>query len=588
MASIIGYAQADFETLITAGKLYIDRTSFIQTMENESNTNLIFVRPRRFGKSLWLSVLHYYYGVEHRDKFDTLFGNLFIGQNPTPLRNTYLVLRMQFAGIDVKTDSSTYQGFRSNVLSGIINCMKAYPAYFSEAEIAKIELLDTPASMIQMFFTFYREKTPYKLYIMIDEYDQFANELVGMDTNRFMAIIGGTGYVRKFYEMIKYAANEGLVNRFFATGVSPLTVDSMTSGFNISTSISLSWKFHDLMGFKRHEVVDILRQVGATEDNIPKLIADLKEWYDGYLFNKEAEERLYNADMIMYFAAHYEERQRYPTTMLDANIATDYTKVKQVFNIQQREEDFIPVLKQLTAEGSLLAEITQFFNLELAFTEDDLISLLFYMGWITIQNEEEGMHRFIMPNRVISELYYDYFVTIGEREAGLNNTILKIRNALSDLSRNNNPQPFLGIIKALIDKELSLRDAQGFDEKHLKMLLIPYLSLSASHYVVSEPEWENGYVDVLLLKRPNVTTKYNFVLELKYVKKADIDKIVVAADGTKEKLTDKVAREARTQMTNYLQSDNAKRIPNLKAWLLLLVGREWHLVEEMFPVLSSQ
>jgi hypothetical protein len=581
MASVIGYAQADFETLITAKKLYIDRTGFIQTMENQSNTNLIFVRPRRFGKSLWLSVLHYYYGVEHRDKFDTLFGNLAIGRNPTPLRNSYLVLRIQFSGIEVKTDDSTYKGFRGNVLTGIIDCMKTYPAYFSEADKAEIKALDTPASMIQMFFTLYKEKTPYKLYILIDEYDQFANELVGMDTNRFMAIIGGTGYVRKFYEMIKYAANEGIVNRFFATGVSPLTVDAMTSGFNISTSISLELDFHDLMGFKREEVAFILQQVGATAENIPAIITDLKEWYDGYLFNKEAEERLYNSDMIMYFASHYEKRQRYPTTMLDANIATDYTKVKQVFNIQQREEDFIPILKQLTAEGSLLAEITQFFNLELAFSDDDLISLLFYMGWITIQNEEEGLHRFKMPNRVISELYYDYFAIIGEREAGLNNAILKIRNALSDLSRNNNPQPFLSLIKALIDKELSLRDAQGFDEKHLKMLLIPYLSLSASHYVVSEPEWENSYVDVLLLKRPNVTTKYNFVLELKYVKKADMDKIVVAADGTKEKLTDKIAREARTQMTNYLKTDNAKRIPNLKAWLLILVGREWHLVEEM-------
>lgn len=174
-------------------------------------------------------------------------------------------------------------------------------------------------------------------------------------------------------------------------------------------------------------------------------------------------------------------------------------------------------------------------------------------------------------------------MTIAERESGLNNAVLKIRNALSALSKNNNPHPFLEIIKTLIDKDLSFRDAQGFDEKHLKMLMIPYLSISASHYVKSEPEWENGYIDVLLLKRPNVTTKYNFVFELKYIKKGDIDKIVTSEDGTKEKLTTKVEREARTQLINYLKTDDAKRIPNLKAWLIMLVGREWQVVVEILP-----
>jgi hypothetical protein len=239
MASIIGYAQADFSTLITGKKLYIDRTSFIRTMENESNTNLIFVRPRRFGKSLWLSILHYYYGVEHKDKFDTLFGHLAIGQNPTPLRNSYLVLQMQFSGIDVTTDATTYQSFRANVLTGILKCLGTYSDYFSEEERNKFELLDTPADMMQRFFELYKSKhIPYPIYILIDEYDQFANELVGLDTERFQATIGGSSFVRKYYEMIKSAANQGLVNRFFATGVSPLTVDAMTSGFNITSSLS--------------------------------------------------------------------------------------------------------------------------------------------------------------------------------------------------------------------------------------------------------------------------------------------------------------------------------------------------------------
>ncbi len=570
MRSIIGYAQADFKTLIADENLYIDRTAFIRTMEDQSNRNLIFVRPRRFGKSLWLSILQYYYGVEHKDKFETLFGHLAIGQNPTPLRNSYMVLRLQFAGIDVDTDLSTFNGFRANVRSGILNCMSAYSSYFSEEERTKIETTDTPANMIQLFFDLYKDKNiPHPIYILIDEYDQFANELVGLDTERFKAIIGSSGFVRKFYEMIKNAANEGIVNRFFATGVSPLTVDAMTSGFNISSSISLELDFHDLMGFNREEVIHILKKVGATNENMPTILSDLKEWYNGYLFHGEATERLYNSDMIMYFASHYEKKQKYPTRMLDANIATDYTKVKKVFNIQQREEEFIPILKQLTTEGILTAQITDFFNLEKSITDEDMISLLFYLGWISIVDIQEGLYRFKIPNRVVAELYYDYFVDISERETGLNRKVSTIRNSLVELSKNNDPHPFLQIIKELIDKDLSMRDAQKFDEKHLKMLLIPYLSLSAAHYVVSESEWENGYPDILLFKRPNVDTKHNFLIELKYIKKGN------------ENTLQKVADEGRAQIHKYIQSDNAKRIPSLKAWLLVLVGREWALVEEI-------
>ena len=584
MKSIIGYAQADFKTLITDGKLYVDRTAFIETMENQSNTNLILVRPRRFGKSLWISILQYYYGVEHKALFDTLFGHLAIGQKPTPSRNSYLILRFQFSGIDVETESATYQGFRRNILTGILDCMTAYSDYFSEEDRDEIKAIDIPANILQMFFSLYKaNKVPYPIYILIDEYDQFANELVGLDTDRFMAIFGGSGYVRKYYEIIKNAANEGIVKRFFATGVSPLTVDAMTSGFNISSSLNVELEFSDLMGFKTDEVIDILRKVGAKEENIPTIIADLKDWYDGYLFHEEATERLYNSDMIMYFASHYEKRQLYPSRMLDANIATDYKKVKKVFTIQQREAEFTPILKELTSEGILSAKITDFFNLEDDLTDEDIISLLYYMGWISIVDVKEGLHRFKIPNRVITELYYDYFVNIVERETGLNRKVSLIRKALTELSSNNNPHPFLEIIRVLIEKDLSLRDAPSFDEKHLKMLLIPYLSLSATHYVVSEPEWEKLYPDIVLFKRPNVETRYTFIIELKYIKMSDENK---QDKETKERYVEKVENEARLQLQKYIATENARRIPNLKAWLLILVGRTWHLVEEI-PVLRD-
>ena len=270
--------------------------------------------------------------------------------------------------------------------------------------------------------------------------------------------------------------------------------------------------------------------------------------------------------------------------MLDANIASDYYKVKKIFSIQNREQEFIPVLKELTTEGVLVTPITDFFNLEKAFSENDLISLLYYMGWITIKDYEDGLYSFQIPNQVIRELYHNYFMDIIEQESGLNRSVAVIGKTLNYLSKNNDPRPFLDLIKVLLDKYLSFRDAQGFDEKHLKMLLIPYLSLSASHYVKSEPEWENGYPDILFLKRPNITTKYNFIIELKYVKISAENKPVDPDDKTAGRIYEKVEREARIQLGNYLKTDDAKRIPNLKAWLLILVGREWKLVEEI-PVI---
>lgn len=577
--ALIGYAEADFYSMRTKGHYFVDRTSFIAEQESLGNRNLLFARPRRFGKSLWISILQHYYGIQFKDEFDMLFGNLYIGQNPTPNRNNYLILRMQFSGIDVSTDERAYAGFRNNVMTGVQECMMSYRTYFSDVEIIEIETLNTPESMLQTLVKLHKsKKIPHKIYLLIDEYDHFANELFTLDIERFQNIVSRTGFVRKTYELIKNAMGEGVIERNFMTGVAPLTVDAMTSGFNTIEHLALDAGFHDLLGFKKTEVEDILHAIGATEAQLPQLISDLTAWYDGYLFNRNATERLYNSDMVMYFAKYFERYQTYPEKMLDTNIASDYTKVRKVFVTNSDESTYIPLLKTITQEGVVSAVLTDIFNFEKTFEQEDIISLLFYMGWLTIKGEDEGIYNFIIPNHVIRELYYDYFVAISEQETSLNRSHGQITKALYELGKNNNPHPFLDIIKSLIDKQLSLRDAQNFDKKHLKMLLIPYLSLSATHYVVSEPEWENTFADILLLKRPNRETKYNFILELKYVKKADKNK---KNKETGEKYIDKVTKEARQQLLGYLKTEDAKRINNLKAWLLILVGREWHLVEEM-------
>jgi len=421
--ALIGYAEADFHSMRTKGHYYVDRTSFIAELENMGNRNLLFARPRRFGKSLWISILHHYYDIQFKGQFEALFGGLYIGKNATPNRNNYIVLRFQFSGIDVANDERAYIGFMNNVKMGVKQCMLFYPHYFLPEDIAKIEALNSPESLLQEFMYLHQlRQVPYKIYTLLDEYDHFANELYSLDMERFQNIVSRTGFVRKFYEIIKNGMGEGIIDRNFMTGVAPLTVDAMTSGFNTVTHLTLDRGFHDLMGFKKAEVQNIMAAVGVSENRMPGIISDLTEWYDGYLFNGDATERLYNSDMVMYFAAYYERFRAYPKKMLDTNIASDYMKVRKVFITNTEDTTYIPLLKTIIEEGSITAQITDIFNFEKPFDEYDIISLLFYMGWLTIQEAEEGEGYYIfkVPNRVIQELYFDYFVVISEEETKLN------------------------------------------------------------------------------------------------------------------------------------------------------------------------
>ena len=207
--ALIGYAEADFYSLITKGHYYVDRTAFIAEQESRGNRNLLFARPRRFGKSLWISTLQHYYDVRFKDEFDLLFGKLYIGKNPTPYRNKYIVVRFQFSGIDVSTDERAYNGFRHNVFAGIEECINLHPDYFTKEDLAKIEEQNSPEGMLQSFLGIYISKRiPYKIYTLLDEYDHFANELFTLDIERFQNIISRTGFVRKLYEIIKNAMGE--------------------------------------------------------------------------------------------------------------------------------------------------------------------------------------------------------------------------------------------------------------------------------------------------------------------------------------------------------------------------------------------
>jgi hypothetical protein len=398
----IPYGESDFHKVMTEGFFYQDRTEFIEKLEKWNSDYPVFLRPRRFGKSLFISVLHYYYGLEHKDKFETLFHNLYIGQQPTPLANTFMVLRFDFSRIDTATHESTYQGFLDNALYGIKTFLSAYSAFFSKEQYNKIQNVKSPEAVLKTFFAIIRQnKISYKIYLLIDEYDHFANELLSVGFKRFKKDVSQTGFVRKFYESLKAATSEGIIDRIFITGVSPITMDSLTSGFNISDNISMNPIFHDMMGFTHAETEAILKKSAIPEEKIPTMMSDLTEWYDGYRFSSTNGGPLFNPDMLLYFLKEYSILGQYPDEILDSNITTDCVKMFNFFN--ERSEEGL--LFESMDNGHIDFHLTRIYNLGYNFTEEDFLSLLFYWGMLTFKEALSSHWRFEIPNNAMRELY---------------------------------------------------------------------------------------------------------------------------------------------------------------------------------------
>ncbi len=547
----IPYGESNFKRLIEDGFFYQDRTMFISQLETDTSSFLFYLRPRRFGKSLFVTMLHYYYGLEHKERFEQLFGKLAIGKKPTAYANSYLVLSLEFSRILTDTPKHTFEGFLSNVKSAVSAFLHHYKQYFTE-EQRKITLAkDQPNDVIKQLFDLHGEnQVPYPIYILIDEYDHFANELISFNYDYFKETVSQNGFVRKFYETIKTATRDNIVQKLFVTGVSPITLDSLTSGFNISTSLTLEPNFHSMMGFEEDEVQKILQKIGVKKEDMSLVLGDLRVWYDGYLFNVKAPKHVYNPDMVLYFAQYYKEYKTYPDNLLDTNIASDYGKIRNVFKIQGRETENSQVLRSLSETGTVSAELTMQFSFEKVFSEDDLVSLLFYMGFLTIEKRTLSNFVFRFPNFVIERLYANYFVSILQRQANLPIDNSPLNKAIIDMALSGNPQPFLDEVSKIL-KVLSNRDAFHFNEMSLKAIFISCLHQQQFYYIHSEYETEKGYADIFLEAIRGYTPTYQMAFELKYIKKKDKNK---KDDMVKDEDIQKLMDKAEIQLTDYMIS----------------------------------
>lgn len=565
----IPYGQSNFEGMIKSGFFYQDRTMFIEKLEQWPSRFPVFLRPRRFGKSLFVSTLHYYYGLEYKADFQTLFGQLYIGQHPTNSANNYLVLSFEFSRIDTTTHERTYEGFLFNVLSGARRFLSVYDQYFSEEDARTVLSHTRPEAVITAIFDVAKKNgVAHKIFILIDEYDHFANELLSFDINRFKKGVSRNGFVRKFYEGLKTASRDGVVERIFITGVSPVTLDSLTSGFNISDHLSQNPVFHDMMGFTAGEVEQILHQSDIPATTIPHMMEDLKAWYDGYMFTPDATASLFNPDMVLYFLKEYSIAGKYPYLMLDINVISDYRKVRNIFRIGDGEMDKFELLQHLVEDGYIDFPLTILFNFESAFSHDDFLSLLFYMGMLTFKEFSDTGWRCKIPNYVIKKLYFEYFTAVYLDRTKFAKSRRPIMAAVSALLSEGNPEPFFKLTEYVLTEIHSNRDEMHYGEKHLQTLMVGLLFPYESYYIHSEYEARKGYPDIFLERMPNRPLKYDVVLELKYVKKS------------KEDTLPGVIAEAEAQLDHYMNSERFSR-PDVRGFYVVFLGgkvyqwREW-------------
>ena len=550
---------SNYEQIVRENRIYVDKTMYIEKLENLADNTVMFLRPRKFGKTLFTSTLECYYDKNKTDRFEELFGKKYIGKNPTENKNRYCILRFNFSGISTNTVEEAIQGFKREVASSIEVFVKKYELNFYVNRDYEAEgILD------DLFKAFYIQKANEKIYVIIDEYDHFANELLGFRTAEFKNLVSKNGKIRKWYEILK-KGTESVVERIFITGVAPVTLDSTTSGFNIARDLTKDIEFNDMLGFGKNDVKYLMTELEIPEEKQEELLPIIKENYDGYIFSNMIEEnyeqyKIYNSNMTLYFLNLYQEQNKIPNELIDNNIISDYGKIEAFMDLCQNMKK-MGLLEKIIVEEPIESELTEKFNAEISFGEKELVSLLFYLGYLTIKENEFGILKFVTPNEVIRKVYSEYFLEYIKRKAGIRDEI-KNGEMIKEILLYGKIDKAMEILETFL-KNLSNRDYQRFDEKYIKVIFYSICRMLGAIYVKSELEVGGEYADILLVPREKIQERYGVLLEFKYIKQEDYDK--------NHELLNQKQQEAKEQIERYRQAEEIKMIPNLKCYTVVVV-----------------
>lgn len=553
----------NFAGLLQENRYYVDKTGFIGILESISDKYLFFLRPRRFGKSTLLSTLEYYYGVQHRNRFEELFGEYFIGkpENTTPLRNSYHILNFSFSGIKTQEVETIEKEFNTEVVTQILSFLNTYSIASEGDEQNFTKELSAP-ELLRKFFTRFKMNVPDgKIYILIDEYDQFTNELFSFNTTHFKEIVSQNGWVRKFYEVIKQYMGDGTVDRFFATGVTPVTLDSMTSGFNVALNITLDDKFHEMAGFTEDELREMIKATIYEEGkfDLEQVVADMKEWYNGSRFSPEAVEKLYNPQMVISFLSKFCDNFTYPREMADINVTSDYTKIGRILQFLPKE-DFNAIVEDILTHEEIQEGLTLQYNLEKPYTKMDAVSLLYYNGLLTIEKAVFSLYTYRIPNYVVKQLYWEFLRSVYERDNNFTYDNREIGLLIQELAFDGKIERLVNYARKVMGL-ISFRDLKNFRESNLKMIFMTILMGTNAFHTTSELETHEGYLDLIIRKTQLNPGKHEYLLEFKYIRKAEKSRY------------EKIKTEGIEQIMKYRDSLQVTQGTTLHSYLLLFSGK---------------
>ena len=542
------YGISNFEKLITGGYYYVDKTKFLEKLDNW-DSYVLLVRPRKFGKSLWTSIMEYYYDIKEKEKFEKLFWKLYIGKlgkHKTKHANSYYVLKFDFSGIDTRNFDSTYNGFFDVVKDWLRQFIKRYNIDDSDSILSN----NTPESLLSHLITqFEWQYAGEKIFTLIDEYDHFTNEVLWFDTKRFQTMVEQNWFVRKFYEVLK-KWSKTVVDRIFITWVTPVTLDSLTSGYNISAYYSIDWLYNEMFGFTSEEVKKMLEEAKkeCPNMNTNQLYDSLKIWYNGYHFWKdwEFEKKVFNSDMILWFLSKYlsegwwKKKCTPPEDLLDINIASDYGKVWKMTKLSVNQEE---ILKSILSKKEIITPITAQFSIEKKFTNSDTYSLMYYLWILTMTGKSLRWYKLKIPNYVMEKLYLEYFAKVLEQKLSFKIDSEYAGDILESLALDKDPKKLIEFLEGFLEKKLDNRDFKRINELSLKVIILTIMSMQNVYFVKSEFEVSQKYVDIALLDRQIAEwVKYDWYIETKQCFK-------------EEKLRKKDIDEARDQLKEYMKTN---------------------------------
>ena len=576
---LLPYGVADFATVIEQNLYYVDKTMFIPELEKQPR-NLFFIRPRRFGKSIFLSMLYSYYDCAQSHKFQSLFGNLWIGKHPTSLQGKYQVLFLDFSQITGNIDKLETK-FNSYLSINLDAFVRQYSEYY-QAEMEEILAQEDFEEKMELIFKAAKAHQ-YHLYLIIDEYDNFTNVILNERGEKvYHAITHADGFYRDVFKKFK-----GNFERIFMMGVSPVTLDDVTSGFNIGWNISIKPEFDEMLGFSTTDVVEMFtyyKEHGSipADSDIDAIVNNMKPWYDNYCFAKQAlkkKTRMFNCDMVLYYLRNYMDAGCPPEEMIDPNTRTDYGKMKKLLQFDKLDGERKGIIRKIAEEEQIVTQLYESFSAYQIPKAEIFPSLLFYYGMLTIKGTRGSKLILGIPNNNVRKQYYGYLEEEYQAKAYVN--VNQLTDYYYDMAYDGKWEEGLRFMADAYAKVSSVRD--GIEaERNLQGFFMAYLNLNDYYITAPELELNHGYCDFFLL--PDLThyaSQHSYILELKVLSKKDFSAIVegeFTEDGKPMTKAEKQWREAVEQIHRYAEAPRVEALrQGTKLHLIIMQFEGWEL-----------